>query len=391
MMPLDDPLARDLRQVRDMPEVPDILRLCAKVSGMGFVAILRVEADRRVVCAALDELGLGLDPGEALAMAAPRCRAVGDPRHDGVLVIEDVEAHDGHGDDPALRRHGFRSHLAVPIARLDGAPFGTLCAFDRAPRPLGPDVVEMFELAARIVAVGLDVRDRIDAERDTARLREEFIAVVGHDLRNPVAAVTAGLRMLGRWPMEDKGAALVAEMQRSLLRMGQILDNLLDFARGRLGAGIELVAPRAVDLAPVIAGVACEVGRMSEQPVELALDLPRPILCDPQRVGQLLSNLLGNAVAHGAPGAPIRVTARDADGRLRIAVTNRGAPIPDAVIPSLFHPFSRGDGSGRTSLQGLGLGLYIASEIARAHGGRLVVETARAATTFAFTMPTAAA
>ena len=99
-----------------------------------------------------------------------------------------------------------------------------------------------------------------------------------------------------------------------------------------------------------------------------------------------MSNLLGNAVVHGAANAPIHVEARDLGGTLRLAVTNQGTPIPEEIRPSLFLPFSRR--SERRRLQGLGLGLYIASQIALAHGGRIDVESDEAnGTTFALTIP----
>ena len=127
-----------------------------------------------------------------------------------------------------------------------------------------------------------------------------------------------------------------------------------------------------------------EIERIAAQTIEAAVDLPRPIRADPQRLGQLLSNLLGNAVAHGAQDAPIRVEARDQGGRPRLAVTNQGAPIPKEILPSLFSPFYRG---GEANLQGLGLGLYIASQIAQAHGGRIDVTSGADGATFVLTMP----
>ena len=178
---------------------------------------------------------------------------------------------------------------------------------------------------------------------------------------------------------------LIPEMQRAIARAEQIITNLLDFARGRLGAGIDVVAPRPVPLEPVLRDVVGEIEQIAGQAIEVTIDLPRPIRADPQRLGQLLSNLLGNAVVHGAANAPIRVEARVQGGMLRLAVTNQGAPIPEEIRPSLFLPFSRG---GKASLQGLGLGLYIASQIAQAHGGRIDVESDEAnGTTFALAMP----
>jgi signal transduction histidine kinase len=136
----------------------------------------------------------------------------------------------------------------------------------------------------------------------------------------------------------------------------------------------------------VFRDVIAEIEQIAPQGIEATIDLPRPIRGDPQRLGQLLSNLLGNAMLHGAENAPIRVDVRDLGGTLRLAVTNQGHPIPEEIRPSLFLPFSRG--GERSSLQGLGLGLYIASQIALAHGGRIDVESGETrGTTFVLTMP----
>lgn len=391
MLAAGDPHREDIRRVGLIREVPLILDACQAFTGMGFVAVARVTEDRWITCASLDRIGFGLLPGDELDVRSTLCqevRAAGE-----TVVIPDVEASERYRDHATPRRYGFRSYISVPILRADGRPWGTLCAIDPAPREIGAAVLSAFQLFAQLIALDLDRQDELEAgraalatERDTARLREEFIAVVGHDLRNPIAAVSAGLGMLARGVSEERRAELIPEMQRALTRASQIITNLMDFARGRLGAGIEVVAPRPVPLEPVVRDVVREIAQVAQQPIEARIALPRPIRADPQRLGQLLSNLLGNAVVHGAPGLPIRVEAEERDGVLRLAVTNRGPAIPEAVRESLFLPFARG--GERASLQGLGLGLYIASEIARAHGGRIDVDSTEAGgTTFALTMP----
>ena len=389
MLAPDDPHRQDIRQIGAIREVPLILDLCRQITGMGFTAIARVTDGRWVTCASLDHLGFGLLPGDELEVESTICHEVRACRD--TIAIPDVDGSEAWRGHPTPRRYGFKSYVSVPIIRSGGEFWGTLCAIDPVARPLPPETLATFGLFARLVALELDRQDELDAgraalasERDVGRLREEFIAVVGHDLRNPIAAVSAGLALLSRGASPDRTAVLIPEMQRALSRASQIVTNLMDFARGRLGAGIEVVASRPVDLEPVLRAVVREIEQMAEQPIALAIDLPRPIRADPQRLGQLLSNLLGNAVTHGPEGTPIRVTATDRDGTLRLAVTNQGPPIPEEVRPSLFLPFARG---GRASLQGLGLGLYIAAEIARAHEGRIDVESDEGGTTFALTMP----
>ena len=113
--------------------------------------------------------------------------------------------------------------------------------------------------------------------------------------------------------------------------------------------------------------------------------LDRPVSCDRQRIAQLLSNLLGNALTYGAPDQPIRVAAWIANGLFTLTVANAGDEIASDALERLFQPFTRG--ADRPNRQGLGLGLYIASEVARAHAGDLTVTSSDVETKFTFTMP----
>ncbi len=374
MLAANDPHRQDIRQIGLIRVVPLILDACRSATGMGFTAVARVTEDRWITCASLDHLGFGLLPGDELEVGSTICREVRACRDP--IAIPDVAASDVYRDHPTPKRYGFASYISVPIIRTDGSFWGTLCAIDPEPREIDLATIGTFQLFAQLIALELERQEELEAghaalatERDTARLREEFIAIVGHDLRNPIAAVSAGLRLLSRPGIpEERVAGLVPEMQRALARASQIITNLMDFAQGRLGAGITVLTPRPVDLEPVVRDVVNEIAQVAQQPIEVMIDLPRPIRADPQRLGQLLSNLLSNAVTHGAAADPIRVEATAREGTLRLAVTNQGEPLPEEVRPSLFLPFSRGGDSA--GLQGLGLGLYIAAEIARALAGR---------------------
>jgi sigma-B regulation protein RsbU (phosphoserine phosphatase) len=160
---------------------------------------------------------------------------------------------------------------------------------------------------------------------------------------------------------------------------------VLDFARGRLGGGITLTHNVDEPLEPVLRQVVAELRSVSSgQPILEHYALDEPVACDHVRIGQLLSNLLGNALTHGSDDQPIRVDGHTSLGELTIAVSNGGSPIPQAALEKLFQPFFRGHDRVR---QGLGLGLHIASEIAHAHDGALVARSDEIATTFVFTMP----
>jgi signal transduction histidine kinase len=119
--------------------------------------------------------------------------------------------------------------------------------------------------------------------------------------------------------------------------------------------------------------------------VRSEIDLSVPVNCDGPRLAQMFSNLLANALTHGDPSGPVRVSARSDIEVFELSVSNHGEPIPPETIQRLFQPYKRG--SDRPGRQGLGLGLYIASQIAQAHGGRIEVDSTPAETRFTFRLP----
>ena len=133
--------------------------------------------------------------------------------------------------------------------------------------------------------------------------------------------------------------------------------------------------------------VISELRDLSENPIEARINLTHPVNCDPKRVAQIASNLVANAIKHGAPGRPIRVWASTDETGFELTVANEGVPIDAVLAQQLFQPFFRGN--GRSSNQGLGLGLYIASEIARAHGGKIEVASSQEETRFTLHIPAA--
>lgn len=233
-----------------------------------------------------------------------------------------------------------------------------------------------------------ELRKGLASERETSELREQFIAVLGHDLRNPLAAISAGARILQRSGalQQHKDLRVLDMINTTVTRMSDLIDNVLDFARGRLGGGITLSRDANRPLEPVLEQVVDELRTASPRRViETAFEITEPVDCDRTRIGQLSSNLIGNAFTHGAPDQPVRVGAKTQGGELTLWVANAGEPIPAEAMEKLFEPFFRGD--VRDSRQGLGLGLHIASQIAQAHGGRIDVTSTPDETRFVFTMP----
>lgn len=227
--------------------------------------------------------------------------------------------------------------------------------------------------------------ERLKREEENAELREQFIAVLGHDLRNPLASIVGAARLLRREGQSEKAQRVIALMETSVDRMAGLIDDVMDFARGRLGSGISL-HPQGALLEPVLRQVVEELeASQPSRSIHWEITAPEPISFDPGRIGQLVSNLLGNALTHGDPKASVHLGARVIHDAVEIWVTNAGEPIPPEAMDRLFQPFFRGE--VRASQQGLGLGLHIASEIARAHGGSLAVQSDARETRFTFTMP----
>jgi len=243
--------------------------------------------------------------------------------------------------------YGFQSYISVPILLPGGSFFGTLCAIDPRPARLdAPEIVGMFTLFAEPIAAHLGAMDRMEAaeasllgERRTAALREEFIAVLGHDLRNPLAAIDGGLRLIERTPLNDKATRILGMVGKSVARMAGLLDNIMDFAQGRLGGGLALQRDAGRPLLPVLAQIVDEI-RVSAPGRVIMTDfrLAEPVDCDRRRIGQLLSHLLGNAVTHGADTAPIRAEAVAAelvkDGVARNIISIQGFGDTHLLVPT---------------------------------------------------------
>jgi signal transduction histidine kinase len=220
---------------------------------------------------------------------------------------------------------------------------------------------------------------------EASQLREQFIAVLGHDLRNPLAAISTGIDVMNMLVKDEEALEFLGLMKKSTARMAGLIDDVLDFVRGRLGSGLSV--DRAVDpgLKAALEQVVTELQTASpRRTIHREISVDHPISADTARIAQMLSNLLANAVTHGDPDGPIWVRARSQADGFELSVANHGTAIPGHILDSLFQPFARG--TARAGQQGLGLGLYIASEIARAHDGSLEVASTDEETRFTFRM-----
>ncbi|WP_183212415.1 GAF domain-containing sensor histidine kinase [Brevundimonas variabilis] len=374
--------------------VKGILDIICRSTGIGYAAVSTIRDDRWIACVVRDDAGFGLSPGTALPIETTLCGVAarsGDP-----ILIDDVETDPVFADHAIPKAFGLRSYVSFPIVRSNGEVFGTLCALDTRPNFVSSvETREMFRRFAELIAYHVDAVDRAEhseaslaRERETAILRDQFIAVLGHDLRNPVAAVEAGINLLSRSDLSSRDRLVVSQMKTTTDRIVGLIDDVLDFARGHLGDGLHLKVRGDQHLRPVIEQVIDELRQANpDRKILSTICLDGRVEGDPQRIGQLLSNFLGNAIFHGAVDKDVEVRAEMRDGSFVLSVCNGGNPIPPEAMATLFKPFTRGvqhKGGG-----GLGLGLYICALIADAHEGTLHVQSDESGTCFEFRKPLA--
>ncbi|MFP5391828.1 MAG: sensor histidine kinase [Gammaproteobacteria bacterium] len=384
-------LAGCVLEVQAIAAVPQVLATVASLTGVGFVAVAHVTADSWTACAVHDTLGFGLAVGDGLDVTTTLCEEV---RSQERSIVIDHVRESGYCDHHTPRMYGFQSYFSVPLYRPDGAYFGTLCGLDPQPATLStPSIVSTLELFAQLISSQLeaerrhaDTRTALLSERETSELREQFIAVLGHDLRTPLSSLQFGIELLRMKHAESDMLPVLQRMQRSVARMSALVDNVVDFARGRLGGGIALDLRHETDIDAALRQVVDELRQL--HPGTVVVEQFEPVeglVCDLGRLGQLLSNLLKNAIVHGQPGAPVRVVAGRQGGDFALSVHNQGGPLPPLLVDQLFKPFKRV--TATSSHDGLGLGLYIVSEIARAHGGGMEVQGRGGEVSFTFRMP----
>ena len=220
--------------------------------------------------------------------------------------------------------------------------------------------------------------------------REQFLAILGHDLRNPLAAIVMGSTILTRSEsLDDNQARIATRILNSANRMSRMVGDLLDLTRTRLGQGIP-VTLKQMDLTGVCEQVIAELEAVyPDCPLRFEARGDLGGEWDSDRLTQVLSNLVANALQHGTEGGPVSVVVHGRGEEVVLRVNNEGPIIPAAVLRTIFEPMVRQQSpDSDRHASGLGLGLYIAREVVTAHGGTLeVTSTREAGTTFTAKLP----
>jgi sigma-B regulation protein RsbU (phosphoserine phosphatase) len=302
---------------------------------------------------------------------------------------------------PLLQMQGSISEVKLHVLHADGTAIPMVLNAIRR-REQG---VEVHELAA-FIARDRDKyerelilsRERLEAlvaesarlqadAKDRALFAEQMIGIVSHDLRNPLSSIQMGAHLLAQSSPSQNQQRILTRIRRSSDRAIRLIGDLLDFTQARVGKGLS-VSPEAIDLHAAMAETVEEL-RAVYPARQLEHQRVGDGMCqaDINRLEQLVGNLVSNAMAYGSPEHPVTVTSSVAESSFSVAVHNQGTPIPEATQAAIFQPLARGtavNSAGRS----IGLGLFIVSEIAKAHGGTaLVTSTVEAGTTFSVVIP----
>jgi len=374
-------IRRAIAAIGRIDAVPTLLAVLCEVTGMRFAVVARVTDTNWTACAVQDDIHLGVKPGGELAVHTTLCiesRATRAP-----IVIEHASSDPNYRTHHVPKLYKIESYVSVPIILADGCYFGNLCALDPSPAKIPPRIVAMFTRFAALIAAQLDsqlAQEREHAalldERAAGELREQFIAILGHDLRNPLQAIYAGGELLERKLKDPALLTIAGHIRANARRMSSLIDDVLDFARGRLGGGIGVALTEVGNVNLGLTTVIQEF--LDARPgckIISNINVNRSVRCDLGRLQQVASNLLGNALTHGSAHSPVKITATVEDNDLVLEVWNTGEPIPAESIDKIFEPFWRHSISA--SRDGLGLGLHICSQIVRAHEGRISVTSTK--------------
>jgi sigma-B regulation protein RsbU (phosphoserine phosphatase) len=406
--PISEPVQGVVTVTRDGASAPfdaeDIatFETCIEYAGLAVETALRFDAERAArgqLHAVLEHLPIGIvttDANGGIALV----------NHAAVRLIPGI-------DRAADRAQAFRlavwaSYEGTPITEDDWILGHALSSNQAGRAELLMTGTGTAPCALRLSGVPLrDGRDRVvgsvtaiedvsaehavTVERERiAEFQHQMLGIVGHDLRNPLGALVTGIALLDAMTQGTPAAKVVRRLESSTQRMTRIVEQLLDMTRARLGQGIPIEL-RDTQLLPIIKAA---IDELSLAYPKTKFELIDPINVqgrwDPDRLAQVVSNLMSNAVQYGRKDMPVTIQLEATPSIVTITITNaiRDKPIPPEHLAVLFDPYRRGKGSERHHA-GLGLGLYIVHEIVKAHHGRIEVDSTPAGTSFQVMLPLA--
>jgi signal transduction histidine kinase len=293
-----------------------------------------------------------------------------------VFVIPDALADDRFADNPLVTGDPhIRFYAGHPLKAAGGAAVGTLCVIDREPRTVTAEQLDRLADLAGWAEQELNHLDR----RHVERLKDEIVSVVSHELRTPLTSIRGSLGLLaggvvGELPPE--AARMVEIALDNTDRLVRLVNDVLDLQRIESGAPLSRGPCSAAGM--LADAVAATTGLAAGAGMEISVDAPPDGVAadaDHDRIVQVLTGLIGNAVRFSPPGSVVSVSAEAAGGDVLFCVRDQGRGVPADQLESIFEPFEQVDASDAREKGGTGLGLAIARSIVARHGGRIWAES----------------
>lgn len=397
---MNEAIQRDIQAINAIEAIPHIMEILASTLRLRFICVARVTEEAWTMCSVLDNAEFGLSPGDELEIETTFCRTVRANRKE--IVINHASADNEYRENPIPIMYGFESYFSYPLYDAKGEFFGTLCGLDPEPRELRTEAVHgQVSAFAKLISNQILLNDHIEQThtqlsdaKNMARLQEQYIAILGHDIRTPLSSIQIGISFLDDIIKDSEIASTVqvpvfkavSRMKNSVQRMSRLIEDTMDFTHTRVGQGLPVKLAVSNNLSQQINYTVEELAAAyPKSSIRIHVDITRPLICDDKRICQLLSNLLKNALIHGDMSYPVYVKVLTNSNDFILSVQNSGAPISDDSKARLFQPFWRKESNRQN--EGLGLGLFIASEIAKAHKGTLGVNSDYNGTEFTLRFP----
>ncbi|WP_417885443.1 ATP-binding protein [Zunongwangia sp.] len=390
---LSTDLKKDVEDINMIPGIQKLLRVIRHSSKMGFVAIARVTEDRWVTCVSEDKLDFGLKPGDELDVETTICYEIRE--HNIPVIINDVANNFIFKKHCAPKLYGFKSYISYPIFKKNGEFFGTLCAIDSEPRSINVEEVRtMFELYTDLISFHLEsikelerTNSALNTANKTKELKEIFMSIVGKDLAKPVNTVRENTENLLGKEFSPQTKDQLRAIKSSSLKMQDLINNLQSYAKMNLENNLELdLQEDNLKLKYYLTEIIDSLSSLyNHKNVDYDISLTSLVNCDLYRISQLFHNVLDNAMKYGDPEENITIRVLCSSGNFIISVINSGRTIPEFMHKNIFKPYVKQN--SKNNIKHLGLGLYVAHEIAKAHNGSMDFSSEDGQTIFSFKMP----
>lgn len=381
---METSVQKDVAALSRIDVVQMILKTLSDITDLRYSIVARVTENSWTACAIYDNMNFGLSPGDELELKTTYCSTIRE--QNAPLLVRHASREEEFKNHPALHAYQVESYLGVPLYRQSGEYFGVLCSLDTEPTDISEKNIATFQLMAKLIAYELEAEEQrgelneaLKLANQTIETRARFMGILGHDLRNPLNTImmAANIQKRGGALDAEKSALMTETILRTSRRMNFLIKDLLDASQTAQGNRLS-IQKKPGDLRE-ICGALIEEFRLTH--ANRAIRFEAADACpgewDEGRLGQVLSNLLSNALSYGSFDSPVKINLACEDGQVVLRVNNQGEVLPDEARKNLFAPFWRGarKSETETNSSGLGLGLYIVKQIVEAHHGSIALES----------------